>query len=602
MRISARARRAPRARQARAAHGARWALAILALVATTSLGPVRAHAYSCESSISPGCHEGIAFRVMRALRQDRLALPLSATDDAEALLETPPFDIPRDMRDLAALAFVLGNRDNDFKGRDATDATALAGVHADPDGQAEHCLRAPGDDEPHGSERAVAACRQYIRERVTEALEGLDAAGAPTVERRTTIEVYAPFSGRRPIELPLYYVRMGQATHALQDSFSHAYRTDGHESIRTLVNYVDTTDHSEFDEHEDGPPHAGRMDSCEGLDAFRRERLDTATRATYELLYATLATAPPERDRAIDAVLDRYVAFAPGCGPDNNWCDAREIAYRDESACACSVVGATPRSGAIGWLGALGAGVLALFRRRNRRVESSARLRRLRALRIALLAFGAWTVSEHPALAQTSTDPSTARLKRVVLHPETDSAFRLALGAGGSLDNTALAFGGGVRYALSDRWILGVGSEWNPWATLHTTELRPGTLNAFGTIVRRWGVGFDHVWLRSTLHLGASFLLFDIVGAPRGSVGPYGGLNLLGLEVALSRDLAIVIDPADVRLPVPQLAGTPIAYLQYRFSVGIEFDIQPGRVPEPTRPLDAIGARWPAADQGRRMR
>ena len=68
---------------------------------------------------------------------------------------------------------------------------------------------------------------------------------------------------------------------------------------------------------------------------------------------------------------------------------------------------------------------------------------------------------------------------------------------------------------------------------------------------------------------GTSILLLNLVGAPSGSVGIYFRLSLIGLEWRMSRRFTLVIDPADVTLPVPRITGTPLSYIQYRFSIGL---------------------------------
>jgi len=43
------------------------------------------------------------------------------------------------------------------------------------------------------------------------------------------------------------------------------------------------------------------------------------------------------------------------------------------------------------------------------------------------------------------------------------------------------------------------------------------------------------------------------------------------LEWEASRTLSLIIDPADVSFPVPQLHGAPFGYLQYRFTVALQW-------------------------------
>jgi hypothetical protein len=82
---------------------------------------------------------------------------------------------------------------------------------------------------------------------------------------------------------------------------------------------------------------------------------------------------------------------------------------------------------------------------------------------------------------------------------------------------------------------------------------------------------WERVNLRTTLQAGLSTMLFDLYGAPAGSVGPYVGLSVLGLDVDLGRAVRLVFDPALVTLPVPHATGQPFYYLQYRISFGLSF-------------------------------
>jgi hypothetical protein len=81
---------------------------------------------------------------------------------------------------------------------------------------------------------------------------------------------------------------------------------------------------------------------------------------------------------------------------------------------------------------------------------------------------------------------------------------------------------------------------------------------------------FDRVNLRSSLHLGASTLLFDVVGAPKYSTGVYGAISLLGLDYDLGNAVRIVCDPMEIALPVPLLGQLPLYYEQFRFVIGIQ--------------------------------
>ena len=85
------------------------------------------------------------------------------------------------------------------------------------------------------------------------------------------------------------------------------------------------------------------------------------------------------------------------------------------------------------------------------------------------------------------------------------------------------------------------------------------------------GASLNHTAGRTSLHLGTSTILFDLYGVPAGTTGLYVGVSLLGLEWRASRAISVIFDPADVAYPLPQLRGAPFGYLQYRFTLGLQW-------------------------------
>jgi hypothetical protein len=142
---------------------------------------------------------------------------------------------------------------------------------------------------------------------------------------------------------------------------------------------------------------------------------------------------------------------------------------------------------------------------------------------------------------------------------------------GGSYDKPGFDGGLGVRYQLNRGWMLGFDAEWNPFVATSPTRVRPGALNTYVSAIRRFQLKNDAVNVRSSLGLGTSVLLFDLVGAPAGGVGPFFGLSFLGAELKVSPGFYLTIDPTYIAFPVPHLTGAPFGYLQYRFQVGLEF-------------------------------
>jgi hypothetical protein len=514
-----------------------------------------AAAYKAQSAISEGCHERLLFAAIRQLRAEGLWASVAPDPSLVPALDDLPFDAPDDIRgDLAAVALVLGVRDNDFKGNEATDAYRLGRVHADPTTQFEHCLRAPGHDEPGGSGLALVACRSYIQGQLSLALDSLDAQGKPDPTRRDSLLVYLNFAGQATLSLPRFHVRLGQALHALEDGFAHSYRTADSRRVTVVLNYIDYAN-DRADEARDGPPHSAGLDACSGLGALQQTRYDVALEATVALLRVALDSSITReaREQQASGVLTDYLSLEPGCTHDNRWCDAPEPAL-DKGGCGCDAAG----RGGGEWaaLGALGLVLGAALGRRGRRTAGA-------VLAAGLLARPAR--AEDPVPSRIVTEPAPL--------PEMPEGARFGLHLAGSaaLDNAALAADAGLRYRVAHRWLIGLDGEWNPWLSVQTRSFAAGTANLYATLIRRWPLRPYDLKLRTSAHAGVSVLLFDLYGAPEGSIGPYFGANFLGLEYEISPNFSLIIDPADVALATPQARGAILMYRQYRFTVGLQF-------------------------------
>lgn len=534
--------------------------AVLLLWLVASPGP--SDAYTISSVLTPGCHEDLTSEVLRTVRLDVPgAAPIPTTRDEKALVDDLQFTAAADMKDLGAVSLLVSVRDNDLKGRSSDDLTELAEVHGNPDNQDEHCLRSRTNDEPGGSEGAVADCRKFIRGRVVEALEGLGANGVPDPAVRTALPLHLTLRGDVDALLPTFYVRIGQAIHGIEDSFTHAYRTPDGMKITTVMNWVDKAERK-FDEARDGPAHATQMDVCDATDEPRATRRRLATEASTALLRAALdpLKTKAEKMATIDGVLDTYVSYAPGCTFANGWCDAPERQYQDTGSTflGCS-------SGGGGMLGVAGAllGIGLLFRRRRTTTSVVALL--LVGGSLLLLA-GSARAEDPPG----PPPPTTVPVPEPGPADPGEAAWGGYLGISGSVDKPAAAIQLGVRLRLSTNWTIGWDVESNPWiSTTGPTFMRAGTLNTFGTVILRFPLAYQNFNLRTTVHLGISYLLIDLYGAPKGSIGLYGAIYPLGLEWKLSRTFLLIINPLGIAVPVPQLQGVPLSYPQYRFSIGL---------------------------------
>lgn len=157
--------------------------------------------------------------------------------------------------------------------------------------------------------------------------------------------------------------------------------------------------------------------------------------------------------------------------------------------------------------------------------------------------------------------------------PEANGAspIGIVVAAGASLDRGAFVYRAGARYRVLDDLELGLEVEHNPWYSLDAVTVRIGSFNAFATGAYTWS-SLGRLEVRSTLHLGVTVLLFDLIGAQSGSVGPFIGATLLGAKITLSEHFALLIEPAEVVLPIAKLSGVPVFYAQYRFTAGLQWN------------------------------
>ncbi len=429
-------------------------------------------AYTFGGTLGDPCHENISWHALRTVRTElEAAAPLTSTAADVLFMTDLVFSVPDDMNDVAGVTLAIGVRDNDLKGHSGLDTQDLPQVHGDPDGQREHCLRRPEHDGSEGNEAALADCRAYILERFAQSLGGLDSEGRVDGSRRMPLAVYLAFRGRMELSLPIFYVRIGQALHALQDGFSHTFRTADQRRVTVVLNWVDFL--NDFDEARDGPPHLHHLDLCDDADPLRTERHRLARAAALQLVRAALDTSRSidERNARAAQLLDDYLSFEAGCTFANNWCDAPENAYRT-SGCGCRVAG-LERTAQTEWLALLM--VAALLIRRPRR--HGARLAGAMALVAALL-------SSRPARAGDVWDEGS----------RTGWAAHSTIS--GSFDNGALAYNLAARYGITNKWLVGLDAEYNPWFSLEAGRFRRGAFNAYATAIYRYPIS-KRVALRS---------------------------------------------------------------------------------------------------------
>ncbi len=597
-----------------ARHSRHTRVAMTLIAVPFALLPGTAAAYTISNELTSGCHEGITSAALRDVRKElKTAAPLPITDDERALVDDLQFTPDEDMKDLGGATLLAAVRDNDLKGRPSDDLSALAEVHGDPAGQQEHCLRAPEHKEPGGTKAAVEACRAFIRERALAAIQGLNAAGAPDLDKRTSLTIYLSIRGTVRAPLPTYYVAAGQGLHAIEDSFTHTYRTADERKITVTLDWLNEVNGT-LVESRDGPGHAKALDQCDDADDLRKTRRLLAIEASTAFLRATLdpTKTTDQKMAAIDVMLDSYVSYQPGCTFDNNWCNAAEAQYKNPAGCGCQLGFVDGGAGtALGFGGLLGFALL----RRARRRRALGRLAILPALGLV----GAVSFASAEARADgpvpgpkttvkttttpsddPNTPPTTATVKTTpttttttitaptkdvnpalpaptvvpVKEPGPVDPSQTAIGAyggfAGSFAKPALATAVGARLRVSKAWAFGLDGEWNPWIAFNGATVRKGAVNIYGTAMLRFPLAYEKFNLRVSASLGTSYLLTNLYGAPSGSIGVYVGANPLAIEWKLSRIFYLIVSPVGFAMPVPQLKGVPLVYPQYRSTIGLE--------------------------------
>jgi hypothetical protein len=334
---------------------------LLPLLWTTTAG-----AYTVGSSLSRPCHERITgrtfFELTRefAMAEDGI-VPVPQSDTWQLIADSmirnlgvDPAEL-NEMQRFIMLSLVVGVRSPDTDGHSLLDLRSLRAIHGDPsdEGQYSHCLRGRADDGPEGDVSAVAGTRRLILDRMDEAWSHFSLSDG----RRRVIRVsaYLDFYGSIEVQVyaPFYYV--GQALHALQDSFSHALRSDddGLRTVVSVLNYIDAIS-SDFDERRDGLAHSDSLDRCG--DPAADDLTAAARAATRDFVLAVRQEFSGADPDAVEAVLDAWLTYRPGCTFDNDYCGGgrwldllREEQTRPylEAFFGCSAVPRRPGPGAV---------------------------------------------------------------------------------------------------------------------------------------------------------------------------------------------------------------------------------------------------------------
>jgi hypothetical protein len=550
-------------------------------------------AYTIETQLTKGCHESISVDALRSVRTSTgWGAPLPYTDpDDGPLVDDLPFSPPDDFKDIGGATLLLGVRDNDIKSLAATSLDQLAQITADSTTQREHCLRSGDEREPDGSARAVADCRAFIKEKLVASLDGLGPDGKPDVNSRDSLTVTLALRGTIAVNVPRFYLRAGQAIHAIQDSFTHTFRdaSDQHK-ISVVLDWIDYADNA-LNEAADGPPHMIQLDRCDDPDPLRTLKHQLAIEASSAALTIALdpTLSPDAKSVAFDQMLDTFVLYdtAAGCNFGNDWCHAAENQYRP-TGCGCTVAGAKGSDlqgvgGAAGFAALAVLSGLAIARRRARQCREVERP--IRPVGAAILAVAVLAIPR-PALAQEVSPLPTApehvaKGPIAAINGESEAAKPGTrdpagslfghLAVAGSYDHAALAFAVGGKYQLSKNWMAGIDVEWNPWIPIDPLAIRTGAGNLYASLVRRYQMAFEAVNFRSTAALGTSTLLINLPGANKWGTGPFMGISFIGIEWKLAPGYFLVVDPTYLVFAVPHITGTPLGYYQYRLQIALEF-------------------------------
>lgn len=301
--------------------------ATLALLLASS-----AHAFSIGTGFSAGCHERLTAAVygsyladlpFRGQQRPRGAAWEKLSDEFSREFGLEAYD---DEKRAIIVSLLLGVRAPDTRSHSLFDLSRTRDIHLDPLDQRAHALRAPGDDGPDGDGAALEATRQHIEGRLDEALRHLD----DTLTVRLTLDFY----GEVDVEVLRGPFHLGEALHALQDSFAHSLRSPDFRQVHHVLNFVDALS-STHDEARDGLRHSSGLDECDGVGAPAAQ---AARVASLEWIEALIDEGPAGANRVLAGWLDRR----EGCTIDNGYCGnaflsaARGNATRSPLSCAAS--------------------------------------------------------------------------------------------------------------------------------------------------------------------------------------------------------------------------------------------------------------------------
>src|SRR5687767_1474229 len=225
----------------------------LALV-TLAAGPASAFVKDCHTTITTD----VLTRASWPLGRE----PPPLTGDHVHLVNELSVDVAPEAQNLWALAVLVGNQYTDQGPYRRDDIASVAQYNALPELQREHCIRRAEDDGPDGDAGALAACKAFILEELELAL---GPGEEPDLDVTEVVELYLVFRGSADVPLPRFSFHLGRGLHALQDSFTHTFRSADKRRVLSVLNWVDWIG-KDYDEARDGFQHLTELDRCGASD------------------------------------------------------------------------------------------------------------------------------------------------------------------------------------------------------------------------------------------------------------------------------------------------------------------------------------------------
>jgi hypothetical protein len=294
-------------------------------------------AFKIASVVSPACHERMTLRAIAGLglaTQQRLVVaPVETVDERlaryfERLVPvlSGPSASPRVLN-----SFFVGVRHPDIEGVESIDTNGLRTIHLQPNDQELHFLRNRSTEGDVGNREAIRLGREAILRLVEESKQAFDAESG----REQLVETWVDGYGRVRVRVSTPAFILGKALHALQDSFSHAYRTPDLRRIAVVQTYIDAF-RRDYNEQRFGPRHSDSLDTCTAPEVAPIEQ--AATDASRELVEAAERYWLTGDRRSVDETVDRWFAPESGCSFGDGYCASPWVALgRRLETSGCSV-------------------------------------------------------------------------------------------------------------------------------------------------------------------------------------------------------------------------------------------------------------------------